>query len=129
MYPKPTKKDRLSIEESRKKELREYRHTQSALAIQRDNNKCIYCWFLEGRVTEREQIHHVYGRGRRTGAWQERYTSLACTCSRHHPPPIITPGGSHDLAWVEAVQSLANSHPINLEFIPPKSIFLDRESD
>jgi len=89
---------------------------QSARAIERDNSQCIFCWFLEGKVTLREEIHHVYSRGKEARDWREHYRSLACTCKRHHPLPIQTPGANPNLAYVEAVLKMANDTPINPGF-------------
>lgn len=121
MYPKPTKKDRLKEDGERKQALRDFRHTQSALAIQRDNKLCTICWFQHGKRTEAVDIHHVYGRSNKSGKdiWKEDVGCLLSVCRECHPQPIITPGATHDLAYVEWVLNQANTRPINREFIPP----------
>jgi len=116
--PKPTKTDRKAAKEAEHQELVKFRFIQSSLAILRDNNQCVSCWFLEGKVTRRDDVHHIYSRGKEAGDWREHYTSLLCTCRRHHPLPIQTPGGNPDLAYVEEVRKKANETPINRRFAP-----------
>jgi hypothetical protein len=93
-----------------------YRKSQAALAIERDNNQCVFCWFLLGRVTRRDDVHHAYGRGDDAGDWREEYHSLMCTCRKHHPPAIQQKGASGNLDWVEDVLRMANEDPINPRF-------------
>lgn len=115
-YPKPSKKDRIAEKENTKRTLRAYRDSQYALAKQRDGGHCVFCFFQESALRQASEVHHVYSRGRAAGDWREHYTNLLCTCVRHHPPPIITPGGSATLGWVEGIKALANAFPINKEF-------------
>jgi hypothetical protein len=114
--PKPTKKDRTQTKYEQKEDLKMYRRIQSALAIRRDNDQCVICHFRYNRKRRREEIHHVYGRARRSGEWREHYTSLMSVCKDCHPPPIQTPGGNHDFSWVEELLREANSNPINKGF-------------
>lgn len=98
--------------------MHEWRRRSVQLAIARDNGKCVVCWFLHGRkATPQQQVHHVYSRDRKEGGWREHYTNLMCVCQEHHPPPIITPGASSHLGWVEELLHQANRTPINREFI------------
>ncbi len=113
---KPKKADRLADKSRKHDELISFRQVQSKLAILRDRDQCAFCWFLLGVEERREEIHHVYGRGKKAGDWREHYTSLVCTCRRHHPLPIQTPGGNPNLDWVEAVLKMANEMPINANF-------------
>lgn len=115
-FPKPTKLERQEASQARRHKLSEYRRAQAAIAIDRDNNQCVFCWFLQGKITRRDDVHHVYGRGRDAGDWRENYQSLVCTCRRHHPQPIQTKGGPHDLDWVEVILRQANETPINPKF-------------
>lgn len=116
MYPKPTKRERVKEKEDKKKSLIAYRRHQSALAILRDNDQCVICWFVHKRVRRREHIHHVYSRGREAGDWREHYINLMCVCASCHPLPIQTPGGSANLGWVEDVREQMNNDPINSGF-------------
>lgn len=125
--PKPKKADRLVETKKRKAALRAYRHANVTRAIERDGSLCIFCYFLDDeripvsappfKVTPREEVHHVYGRGREAGDRREHYTSLACTCKSCHPLPIQTPGGNEHLEWVETALRMANDTPINKRFI------------
>jgi hypothetical protein len=114
--PKPTKKERVAAKQDKKSDLANYRRVQSALAIDRDGGLCIFCYFLLGEKTKRDDLHHVYGRGKAAGDWRESYKNLAGTCRRHHPLPIQTPGGNPNLDWVEDVLRMANETPINKKF-------------
>lgn len=118
MYPKPEKSHRLAAKAGKKASLADYRRVQSALAIHRDQDLCVFCWFLLGVKKKRADIHHVYSRGKDAGDWREHYTSLACTCKMHHAIalPIQNPGGNPALAWVEYCLTQANESPINKEF-------------
>lgn len=118
MYPKPTKQSRKQAAQAKKLALQEFRRAQVALAISRDDNRCVFCWFLLGITASRDDVHHVYGRGQEAGDWRERYTCLLCSCRKHHPSPIKDPGGNPDLAYVEDVLRQANETPINRRFIP-----------
>lgn len=114
--PKPSKAARKDSDYKRKQLLREYRAKNAAMAILRDNDQCVFCWFVHGKVTPRADVHHVYSRGKTTGDWREHYTHMLCTCKKCHPPPIKQPGSSEKLAWVEQVMYLANTNPINPRF-------------
>lgn len=114
--PKPTKEERLQEKADRKEALRNYRREQVAIAILRDNNQCVFHYFLRGEYKQREEVHHVYSRGREAGSFREHYTSLVCTCKECHPMAIQTPGASATLGWVEEVVRKANENPINPEF-------------
>ena len=83
----------------------------------RDGGFCAICYFRDGVETPFEEVHHVYSRGKKEGDWREHYTSLLCVCKKCHPLPIITPGGSARLGWVEEVLRKANAKPINKDFI------------
>lgn len=113
---KPEKGGRKREKEKQRQDLLKFRHQQVSLAIFRDNSQCAVCFFLHGKRRAREEVHHVYGRGRKTGDWREQHTSLLCVCKAHHPLPIQTPGGNYHLAWVEEVLKQANASPINPEF-------------
>ena len=115
---KPSKQDRIAKDKQEKQALARYRQEQVVQAIHRDNSQCVFCWFLLGVTTKRDEIHHVYGRGTEAGDWRERYENLLCTCKRHHPPPIKSPGLNPNLDWVEAVRKAANEFPINPKFRP-----------
>jgi hypothetical protein len=91
---------------ARKKALAEYRRTQAALSIDRDKNYCVFCYFVLGKERLREDIHHVYGRGKERCDWRESYRSLVGTCRQHHPLPIMNP--SEKTAWIEVVLKLSN---------------------
>lgn len=125
--PKPTRSARKADKASRTNALHDYRHTQAALAIERDGDLCIFCYFLDDdykpvanppfRIRKRADVHHVYGRGRTAGDWRESHKVLACTCRECHPQPIIAgPGNSPNLAWVEDALLRANTTPINRNF-------------
>jgi len=113
---KPSKNERTARDRQKKQALARYRQEQVALAIHRDNSQCVFCWFLLGVTTKRDEIHHVYGRGTEAGDWRERYENLLCTCKRHHPQPIKAPGLNPNLDWVEAVRKAANAQPIHAKF-------------
>jgi hypothetical protein len=116
MLPKPNKADRLAEKGAQQQALREYRRTNVTIAILRDDNLCVFCWFLSGKRTRRDDVHHVFSRGKTAGDWREHYTSLVCTCKAHHPMPIQVPGASQNLTWVEDVLRQANERPINSNF-------------
>jgi hypothetical protein len=114
--PKPLRKDRNAEKQLEVTALKAYRSVNVALAIERDNNQCVFCYFLHGMSAPRQEVHHVYSRGKKAGSFREHYTSLLCTCKECHPLPIQTPGASGSLAWVEAVLRKANETPINKKF-------------
>ena len=118
-HPKPKKGGKKREDARRKRALREYRHTNVALAINRDDDRCAICHFKYGRYRRREEVHHVYSRGRRSGDFRERYDNLLCVCKQCHPPAIQLPGGSATLGWVEDILRQANENPINKEFKKP----------
>lgn len=115
-YPKLNKADRLAEKQKQKDDLKEYRRIQSSLVIDRDKDLCIFCYFLNHKEVKREDIHHVYGRARKAYDWREKFTSLACTCRKHHPLPLQTVGGNQSLLWVEEALWQANRTPINKNF-------------
>lgn len=115
-FPKPTKKDRLSEDNAEKDAIRQYRHRNVQIAIYRDNNQCVFCWFLLRKTTRRQEVHHVFSRGVSENDWREHYTNLLCTCKKHHPMAIQTPGASQTLGWVEDILCQANQTPINTKF-------------
>lgn len=114
--PKPNKADRQEAKKQLKQSLKEYRAENAARAVLRDNDQCVFCWFLKGKVTPRADVHHVYSRGKKSGDWREHYTHMLCTCKQCHPQPIKQPGSSEKLAWIEQVMYLANTNPINPDF-------------
>lgn len=93
-----------------------HRRTQAARAVYRDGALCVFCYFRDQKKVKGQEVHHVYGRGREVGDWQEDYHNLVSTCRRHHPPPIKTPGANPDLEYVEQIRKQANDTPINKEF-------------
>lgn len=117
--PKPSKKERLSKKASEKRSLADYRHKQVELAIIRDRDLCAICFFKYSRLRRRQEVHHVYSRGRRAGDWREHYTCLLCVCKECHPLPIQQPGASASLGWVEDILEKANANPINKYFRAP----------
>lgn len=119
-YPKPSRAGRLKKKKDQAAELGQYRKQQALLAINRDNDQCVFCYFLRGKNTPRAEVHHVYSRGKKAGDWREQYTSLLCTCRECHPLPIIYVGGSVELAYVEIVLQQANESPINKDFKHPE---------
>lgn len=120
---KPSKVQRQALRDGERAALQEYRRSQAALAIHRDDNCCAVCWFLLGKRTHRADVHHVFSRGKTAGDWREQAVNLLCVCRKHHPPPIQTPGANPKLAWVEEVLRLANARPINPRFrTPPNSL-------
>ena len=114
--PKPTKGERAAKKQEQRDELKDYRHVQAALAISRDANLCVICWFRHHRRRNHADVHHVFGRGTKAGDWREEYTSLICVCRSCHPPPIKTPGANDNLAYVEDILRQANEQPINNSF-------------
>lgn len=114
--PKPTKAARLRAKASKKSGLVAYRRTQCAIVIERDADLCVICYFKHNRIRMRQEIHHVYSRGRETGDWREHYTSLMCVCKECHPLPIQVPGASANLGWVEDILRMANETPIDPAF-------------
>lgn len=114
--PKPTKADRVAAKQQRQQGLKAFRQQQVAIAIERDDDQCAICWFRYGRSRRREEVHHVYSRGKQAGDWRERYTSLLCVCRECHPLPVKSPGGSKSLGWVEDILRQANETPINPQF-------------
>lgn len=114
--PKPTKESRVREKAKRLEDLRAYRREQVAIAILRDNDQCAIHFFLHGENRRREEVHHIYSRGRQAGDFREHYTSLLCVCKECHPMAIQTPGASATLGWVEEIARKANETPINTEF-------------
>lgn len=117
MIPKPTKKSRTDEKEAKKAALKEYRAQQRKLAVFRDNGLCTIHYFLEHEEVPYDEVHHVYGRAKEAGHWRENHASLLCVCRDCHPPPIQNIGASKNLGWVEYVMRLANSDPINRDYI------------
>lgn len=115
-YPKPTKESRETADANRKKALLAFRSIQVSLAKNRDNNQCVFCFFENGVNKKAEEVHHVYGRGRKADDWRENYLNLLCTCRDHHPQPIKTPAGNKTMQYVEDVLDQANRRPINKHF-------------
>lgn len=111
--PKPTKGGHKREKDARRRALKKYTQTQAPLAISRDGDQCAICWFRDGVHKRREEVHHVYGRGRASGDFREHYTSMLCVCKECHPPPIQIPGASARLGWVEGILQQANETPIN----------------
>ena len=101
---------------NRKDALREYRNKNAMLAIYRDNDKCVICWFRDGIETNSTQVHHVYGRGREYGDWREHYTNLMCVCNECHPQPIKHKPAGDNLKWVEDIAKKMNLFTINKDF-------------
>ncbi len=97
--------------------MQDWRKKNVQLAIARDNGQCVFCWFQNHAEVPHTQVHHVYSRDRSAGGWREHYTNMLCVCNEHHPPPIIFPGASKNLSWVEEVARQANEQPINEKFI------------
>lgn len=100
----------------RKKRLREYRSHNAKVAIYRDNDQCVICYFREGVTTPSTQVHHIYGRGRDRDDGREHYTNLMCVCNACHPQPIKHEPAGDNLAWVEKIADRMNETPINKEF-------------
>jgi hypothetical protein len=98
-------------------DLDSYRKAQRNLAILRDNGLCAVCYFVKAGIkVPANDVHHVYGRGRKAGNWRESFKCLLCVCRMHHPRPILVPGGNSGLAWIEDVLKSANETPINQDF-------------
>lgn len=114
--PKPEKGGKKREDDKRKRALQKYRGSQVPIAISRDNDQCAICHFKHGRYRKRQEVHHVYSRGRKSGDFREHYTSMLCVCKECHPPPIQIPGGSATLGWVEDILKRANETPINGKF-------------
>ncbi len=120
--PKPTssrksKRGSNFAKQEQKQDLREWRKKNYELAEARDKGLCVFCFFSFGVERPASVHHHVYSRDRSAGGWREHYTNILCTCDEHHPPPIIFPGASKNLSWIEDVARKANEQPINSEFI------------
>jgi hypothetical protein len=109
---------KISPTQSRKAALQEYRYKQRLLAIDRDGGWCAFHFFLKGEKVKRQEVHHVFGRGNRAGAWQEHYTQLLSTCRECHPLPVKS-GSSPNLDYVKDVLDKANVAPINKDFVHP----------
>ena len=114
--PKPTKAGRKSAKQSKHDQLVAYRKKQVERAIMRDAGYCTIHWFKYGKKVPFDEVHHVFSRGQTAGDWRENYQSLLCVCRACHPQPIITPGGSANLGWVEEILRKANEAPINSDF-------------
>lgn len=114
--PKPSKAERADAKQSQISSLKEYRRVQAALAIDRDGDLCAIHWFKYGKRVLRQDVHHVYGRGRKAGDRKEHYTSLLCLCRGCHSQiaAIKTPGSTH--RWVVDILQSANDTPINALF-------------
>lgn len=118
MYIKKTRSERKKEEAEKRNALRDYRRIQYRRAIERDDGKCVFCWFIHQRIREAVDVHHVFGRANKNGKdlWKEEYTSLLCTCRECHPLPIKIEGGSSQLSYVEDVLVQATNFPINKNF-------------
>ena len=114
--PKPSRGERISAKQAEQNDLRNFRAENAQVAIDRDGGLCAICYFKYNRIRPYDDVHHVYSRGKRAGDCRERYTSLLCVCRQCHPLPIMTPGASKDLGWVEDILRLANEQPINKRF-------------
>jgi len=83
-----------------KSALRKYRKEQRLLAIQRDAGLCQYCYRLKGKYVDAQEVHHVFGRGRKAGDWRESYKSLLSTCRDCHPSGTSRNRGDEVSEWV-----------------------------
>jgi len=117
--PKPKKSDRIAEQKTKHSELIQYRRVQAALAISRDNSLCVVCYFTDGLRVNREEVHHVFGRGIVAGDYREHYTNLMCVCRKHHPHPIKGDVPKLEMEWIEHIRKQANKTPINPHFIIP----------
>ena len=105
MYPKPKpqKGAKKKANEKRKRELTAYRKVQYELAVERDKGGCRIC-----EMARYMDIHHIFGRGRRAGDWQECFTNLLCVCRKCHPPPIKHKPASKELQYIVDIQEKIN---------------------
>ncbi len=115
-YPKPTRDQREAEKRSKKQGLKEWRQKNVEVAISRDAGYCVICWFRDNKKVPYQEVHHVFSRGNSWGDWHEDYHNLMCVCQACHPQPIITPGASANLGWVEDILKKANDTPINEDF-------------
>ena len=108
MYPKPKfKKGAKKREnEKRKRNLSAYRKTQYDLALERDQGGCRIC-----EKVRADDRHHVFGRGRAAGDWQEHYTNLVFVCRTCHPLPIKTLPPRDDQVWIVDLLDEINTEP------------------
>lgn len=98
-----------------KRQLDMYRGTQRMLCVDRDHASCVICWFRDGVKTRYQDIHHIYGRGKKVGDWREHYTNLMCVCRKCHPLPAQDKGSKQ--SWViEIAEEMMNATPINPAF-------------
>jgi hypothetical protein len=115
--PKPTKEQRIKAKNEQKQALKKHRHNAYTVAAARDDNYCVFCYFLDKKKVRARDVHHVYGRGKGKESWREQYVYMLCTCRKCHPPPILGgPGTTFELRYVERVMVKANETPINKHF-------------
>jgi len=92
--------------EKRKRKLAVYRKEQYALAYERDQGGCRIC-----EKARAEDRHHVFGRGRRAGDWQEHHTNLVFVCRSCHPLPIKILPPRDDQMWIVDLLDKINTEP------------------
>lgn len=112
-------KKRTSEGKQLRASMKAYRQAQVQLAIFRDGGLCVFHWYMKGEEHPMDDVHHVFGRGRRVGDPRERYFSLLCTCRECHPPPIRTRVPKPALEYVLDVLRKMNQEPLNLDFEHP----------
>lgn len=93
-----------------------YRSVQRMLVIDRDDGSCVICWFKHGRMRKANEVHHVYGRGKKAGDWREQYTRLMCVCKECHMQAPPAQDRHSKQAWVIELLDKANKEPINPNF-------------
>ena len=103
------------VSKQQKAELRAYRQQQAALAIWRDRGLCVICYFKHKRLIAFDDVHHVFGRGRKIDSWREKFRNLMCVCRECHPQPASDPKATKHQDIVELLEK-ANREPINIEF-------------
>lgn len=119
---KPSREKRIKTKRRQHEQLKQYRTANVLLAKERDNNLCVRHYFLMNEEVKYQEVHHVYGHANSdlSNLWRESYESLICVCRPCHDEmkAIYFPGKSKNFGWVEELKDMANSNPINPDFIP-----------
>ena len=106
----------------KKKDLRDYRIIQAALAVYRDDGYCVRCYW-NGKLRPYEHVHHVFGRGTEVDSVNEQYDTLLCLCIECHGDfnPVRVPTKEIALEQLMLLNK-ANEVPVNSRFCDPQLV-------
>lgn len=116
---KPSRKKRLQEEKKLKEAVYNYRTEQRKKTIDRDSGMCVICFFVDKKIKNAVDVHHVYGRAPTKLVLndnREKYGSLVCLCRMHHNQVDAIRKKDSAWSWMEDILNKANLTPINSEW-------------